>query len=382
MRRTGIPSTPRTVPSHPQAESGFEALVYNPMGQTRSGFIDIPVSWSEISGVRDQQGRPVDWQILPFHTRSPVGGRRAMEGVLSKASGGLYTLVVPVDAAPLGLKRFHVVALGADGDGLRTMEARSEQAGLEADGETKELDRDVKGAKESNFSWARGRRSLANGIEGGEARSERRLRAEGGAKAKSTISESEGGVGEPSAVEDVTLSNGLISVTFDGASGRIKGVENLEGGVGGRLDIDQGWFFYPTFDDRQVAEGTGVNGGTTVGDDRSSEVLGEHTGSASAEASRVHQGLPEKFTGSRGQPGGAYIFRPNNSHGRARPVGRAKSSQLKTGNEDDKSGLVLKDWWVSAEGPLVWEVHQVMLLLFFCLFCFSCFPVLLDLYVL
>lgn len=155
---------------------------------------------------------------------------------------------------------------------------------------------------------------------------------------------------------DFSISNGLVTLTFDGATGRLSTVETHGGedaatGEPVTLNVDQGWFFYSTFDGGSSNGGgkrpteSGVPGGRD-----SPNVLGTL---AAAEASRLHAELPERVGASAGQEGGAYIFRPERSDGGARPVGLMEE-------EGGGGGLSVKKWWVE-EGQLVSEVHQVSL---------------------
>lgn len=168
--------------------------------------------------------------------------------------------------------------------------------------------------------------------------------------------------------EDFTISNDLLTLTFNGATGRLARVETNAGshnsgtrGSGSEgttvdLDIDQGWFFYPTFDRTSAATGEGVktgDGGRGEGEAR----LFLTGKDAAAKASRLHGNMPERLSASEGQEGGAYIFRPE--RGAAVPVGMEGGGEKKgDGGGEGREALSVKDWWVE-EGPLVSEVHQV-----------------------
>ncbi|CAN0476923.1 unnamed protein product, partial [Laminaria digitata] len=66
------------------AESGFVAVVYNPLAQRRSGYVDVPISWPQVL-VTDDDGNPVESQILPFRHRGVLPSGAA---IISDTTGG------------------------------------------------------------------------------------------------------------------------------------------------------------------------------------------------------------------------------------------------------------------------------------------------------
>lgn len=350
---------------YPQAEDGFVAVIYNPLAQHRSGFVDVPISWPEVS-VTDARGSAVDYQIISSLDRSLA---TAANGFLERGDTGrsdgsgqhLYTLVLPIkEANPLAVQVFHVAR-----------RSKIKRQGLE-----ESADIDVK----KNPSIAKGKPEyspkdplhaqgaiLVNGRHEDDV-STRTTSREGSVPTgdgHAGYGSSEAGIiasklgtdqarfeGAPQLrhtggdSSDFSISNDLVTLTFDGATGRLARMET-HGGVdntkddGAALDLDQGWFFYPTFERGEDRAGSGLSGG------KDGEEVDGLTGlSAAAEASRLHGELPERLRASEGQEGGAYIFRPEAGNRDALPVG------------GDGEVLSVKEWRV-VEGPLVSEVHQV-----------------------
>lgn len=280
-------------------------MVYNPLPQRRVGFIDVPISWSEVC-VTDNNGENIESQVLPFrHPNLIKRGQRQHP----------YTLMLPIEKVrPLSVGVFHV-SRGKGREGMSFGKKRPEpeehkEPWHAREQEDMELTPDAVVDNDND-------NDMPNGAIGASLPEiSRNLRADVG-----------GGSGT-----NFTISNGLVTLTFDGVTGRLSRMET-HGGVGGEgveesLDVDQGWFFYPSF------------GG------------GGMASTAGQEASRLK--------GSEGQKGGAYIFRPegdgDGSHGI--PVGSSTSSRSSSSGDGEERGCELKEWWVE-EGPLVSEVHQV-----------------------
>ena len=315
---------------HHQAENDFVAVAYNPLAQRRAGFIDVPISWPAVC-VTDSEGRAVESQIMPFRHRNlmPRHGRGE-----EQRQQHPYTLVLPITRVrPLSVEVFYV----------SRAESCSQRVSRTSRGETGEPAEPVElavaaerghvspdavvegGAHEHEVS--RGAENLleTSGIDPGTVVRDRRLAS--------------------SDDRDFSISNDLVTLTFDGTTGRLSRMETHGNGVGGgageegaSIDVDQGWFFYPSFDVRkQSAEA----------------VAAPHKASTSA---RLHRELPERLGDSEGQRGGAYILRAGGQgkDQRAFPVGAAD------GGEEERS-LRVKEWWIE-EGPLVSEVHQVIVI--------------------
>lgn len=322
-----------------QAEEAFTAVVYNPLAQRRVGFIDVPISWSEVC-VTDGDGKMIESQVLPFRHHNLITRGEGSNGGQRQHP---YTLMLPVEKVrPFSVGVFHV----SRGKGRQGLGFRMKRPGPEESVERKEpwhtRQPELEGAEER---MGRGEltpdavvddnKEVRNGagshVEASLSEISRNLRAniDGGSSSNSDSS----GV-------NFTISNDLVTLTFDGATGRLSRMETLGGidgeGKGASLDVDQGWFFYPSF-------GGGEN-------------LAEKALTTGAEAStRFHQEVHERLKGSEEQKGGAYIFRPevegNESGGI--PVGSSRSGV------GEERGFVVKEWWIE-EGPLVSEVHQVI----------------------
>ncbi len=332
-----------------KAGSGFVAVAYNPLAQSRSGYVDVPISWPE-AVVTDAAGEAVEAQVLPFRHKnllppSPLhpssGGGGGGEG--RRSDQHPYTLVLPVESAgPLEATVFQV-----------SRKAEEDSEGRDGDG------------------GAGGGTSTS-----GERGTRRRQRHYGGGK--------EGSNTAAAAEESFTISSDLVTLTFDGATGRLSRMETVlaagggeEGGGGSSsaepatvaLDVDQGWFYYPTFDDGETGGDAGA-GGRRLHEQHRQQQQRQHQQhvfsetSAAVEASRLHGELRERLSASQGQKGGAYIFRPEGEgRGGAKPVGvvaaaAAAAAEEEGGGETEEDPRAVREWWVE-EGPIVSEVHQV-----------------------
>lgn len=335
-----------------QATGGFVAVVYNPLAQNRFGFVDIPMSWSDVGSVTDGNGKAVDWQIV-----------ESLSARGSEGEGGTpYTLVLPVAAGPLGVQVLHVTQ---DVDHPPLMRTRLSSAGS----------RVADGLERYERIEAFGQTKTTRGASEDSPEHEQRVLDTEGSTSEGAfgLEERPGEVAEDGRVpapgqtaerEDFILSNGLVALTFDGESGRLKSVENLEEGAGGVLEVNQGWYYYATYDStdyRERADGTdnasARNGGVACNTD---EKLRREEPKPEEALRLLHQELPHRITGSQNQAGGAYIFRPQEEDEPPQPVGVASSREEAAKNSGNAgSGPALKDWWISSEGPLVWEVHQV-----------------------
>eukprot|EP00903_Cladosiphon_okamuranus_P006567 g6415.t1 len=324
-----------------EAVSGFLAVTYNPMAQARSGYVDVPISWSDVV-VTDAVGKPVIAQVLPFHHKVVGPSSAARDDVDGKIDGGggadlsphPYTLMLPVESAePLEAKVFNI-SRKKEGEATESLD---DAAGT--------------GGKETGQGGPRRRHYV-----GGEK-----------------------------TVDSFSISSDLVTLTFDGGTGRLSRMETHakeegggeDGGAGARrtiaaLDLDQGWYYYPTF----AGGGGEGEAGKKASKESENDAAGQHsTGEEEAkeedrrqnqrqprvpsrmdgavEASRLHGQLRERLHASQDQKGGAYIFRPDGEgRGGAIPVRDA------AGGEDVQEDLVIREWWVE-EGPIVSEVYQM-----------------------
>lgn len=283
-----------------QAEEAFITVVYNPLAQQRVGFIDVPISWSEVC-VTDINGDVIESQVVPFRHHNLIRPGQHQHP---------YTLMLPVEKVrPLSVGVFHVSrGKGREGMGFRMKRPEPEEH--KEPRHARQPERDERVVPD-----------VPNGdVEASLFEISRNLRADVG-----------GGSGA-----NFTISNGLVTLTFDGVTGRLSRMET-HGGLGGEgveasLDVDQGWFFYPSFGGGEKAS---TNGGEA----------------SNMSPREVHEGLK----GSEGQKGGAYIFRPEGEGSESRGISVGFSS---SGGGEER-GSVVKEWWVE-EGPLVSEVHQVI----------------------
>lgn len=335
-----------------QAEDGFVVVAYNPLAQRRSGYVDVPLSWPS-ARVTDSAGNTVESQVLPFRHRNVFVAR---DGLVDGGGGGRHpnTLVLPItEADPLGVRVLHVSRENGRSSHRRRRTwradanhhqnaAREEATALDTGDREEAPDALVLPSEQRGRQMSTVDGGVNVGVVAGDGGGGHHAGASEGSAPGRSREESEG--------KDVSISNGLVTLTFDGATGRLSTVETHEDGAGGgvgvggrrgaKLDVDQGWFFYPTFDG-----GNGAQSGV------SERTRGSSGKAAAVEASRLHQELPERVGASEEQQGGAYIFRPEEADGVALPVGMG-------GAKGEGEGLAVKDWWVE-EGPLVSEVHQV-----------------------
>lgn len=330
------------------------AVTYNPLAQARSGYVDVPISWSEVV-VTDAAGNTVDAQVLPFHYETVLPALAARDNVVdgrrgSRGGGDVdqhrsdqhpYTLMLPVESAePLEATVFNISRKKGE-----AAEARDANTGDREEGQGDE---------------PRRRRHYVGGKKGGAA----------AAAAANTFS----------------ISSDIVTLTFDGSTGRLARMEtHAEGGgsdekggtAAAALDVDQGWFYYPTFAGGETTikaaeesnNDAAADGGHPTGGQEEEEEKRQHrrhhqpnvlTGKEAAmEASRLHGQLGERLHVSQDQKGGAYIFRPEGEgRGGAIPVGAAAGRGRGGRGEGGQDELVIREWWVE-EGPIVSEVYQV-----------------------
>lgn len=348
--------------------------------------------------VTDPAGKRVEAQVLPSRHRNNAlppslpekeFGKDgvSLDGVAGGGGGGVvgsqgsedqhpYTLVLALEAfMPLEAKVFHVTRNatekvdGADSDGGSEIDARRE---LE-DGERRDKERRVLEQLPGQSPRDEIEHFEENEVEGEMAVVQDRPGAGSTSRRESEKQQQRNGGNSESPGGYFSISSDLITLTFNGTTGRLARMETLGGGVGtegetgakSALDLDQGWFYYPTFDGKN-AGGVKDNGSgnPAAGGQQEQQVLSGR--SALAEASRLHGELSERLETSQDQQkGGAYIFRPEGGRGRdgATPVGADEGGEEEEeaeerGGEGGGDGLRVKEWWVE-EGPVVSEVHQV-----------------------
>ncbi|CAN0314349.1 unnamed protein product, partial [Ectocarpus sp. 8 AP-2014] len=339
-----------------EAEDSFVVVAYNPLAQRRTGYVDVPISWPAVA-VTDTAGTKVEAQVVPFRhsnllpplgVHGDLGGEGRGQG--QRPGQHPYTLVLPVGLfGPLEARAFHVakktVKDGDDDDRPRG-DAKSAVGGGE-----RHVPEPSTEAEEGQLLHEQAERVAAAGLAsdgttrkaGDNAWEQERLGLPGRAGA-----------------QDFSISSDRVTLTFNGTTGRLSrmethaeagGVVEGSGMLGGTvLDVDQGWFYYPTFD-----------GGSdsAAGGDPGNPGEGERGLSAAAEASRLHGELRERLDAPQDrQKGGAYIFRPQ---GAANQGGRAGATPVGVGAQGGgggEGGRMVKKWWVE-EGPVVSEVHQV-----------------------
>ena len=314
----------------------------------------MPISWPDVV-VTDAKGNTVEAQVLPFNHQNVRPASAARDNVGEGGGGGSdrdqrrsfqqpYTLMLPVESAePLEATVFNV----------------SRNIKEEGEGGTESLG------------------TSAEDAEQGQGEPRRRRHFVGGDKGANAFS----------------ISSDLVTLTFDGATGRLARMETHaegggsdgEGGAGAKpssaaLDVDQGWFYYPTFAGGEAAKKAAKESKNDAAAETSGSPTEEEEGNqphqqpsvlprmeGAMEASRLHGQLRERLHSSQDQKGGAYIFRPEGEgRGGAKPV-RAAAGGGRTGGEEEQDELVIREWWVE-EGPVVSEVYQVRWLNFFAFF--------------
>lgn len=335
-------------------------VAYNPLAQRRTGYVDVPISWPAVA-VTDDAGTNVEAQVVPFRHSNllpplgvygDLGGEGGDGGARQRAGQHPYTLMLPVGLfGPLEAKVFHVSKKTVkDGDdNSRRGDAKPAVGGGERhvpDPSTEAEEGQLLQEQEEGLAAA-GLAFDGTTPTTGNAWEQERLGLPGRAGA-----------------QDFSISSDLVTLTFNGTTGRLSRMEThaeagdgVEGSgvLGGTvLDIDQGWFYYPTFDD---------GSDNAAGSDPGNPCEGERGLSAAAEASRLHGELRERLDAPQDQQkGGAYIFRPQGAAGQAgregaTPVGAG--AQGGVGGEEE--GRMVKEWRVE-EGPIVSEVHQASML--------------------
>lgn len=320
-----------------QTTNGFVAVAYNTLAHQRTGFLNIPVSSPNVTRVTGSDGRRVEWQVTRFlqannaqHSSKFDRPEMEVEKRAGEGHQGPYTLVIEVAAQPLGIQVLHVVLNGlystldspeASDDRGRQLpgEIEAEVEGLEARQTTKPrvpvaaLSESSVGGDRTAALELRTRRSKDRlperaGVHVEDGSSSRSL-GERGAATRS-LSDTEGSGPDSlrssldSVKEDFSISNGLVSLTFDGNTGRLSRVE-VGGAQTAALDVAQGWFYYPTFSSkrRDVDNGTASTGAP------SERVSGEKPGSG-RESVMLHQELTERLESSQRQEGEGVVFSP------------------------------------------------------------------------